>query len=146
MRVKIISKTMYPEMAVFVAAKTCYAKDTPTRLPDIWFANDSTTTDIIRKCRDSGHLSVFEHASFTFAIEGVSRSLSHQLVRHRIASYSQKSQRYVDEDGFGYVTPATMFTKPEILNTYTGVIDHIKKCYQYLRKEGVPKYGKEVGS
>lgn len=111
MKVKIISKTMYPEMAVFVAA---------TKLPDIWFTNDSTTTDIIRKCRDSGHLSVFEHASFTFAIEGVSRSLSHQLVRHRLASYSQKSQRYVDEDGFGYVTPATMFTKPEILNAYTG--------------------------
>jgi thymidylate synthase (FAD) len=133
MKVELVSMTENPESVVTLAAKACYAKG---MLRDV---GQDKSGCVIRKCRDSGHLSVFEHASFTFAIERVSRSLSHQLVRHRLASYSQKSQRYVDEDGFGYVTPATMFTKPEILNTYTGVIDHIKKCYQYLRKEGVPK-------
>ena len=55
---------------------------------------------------DMGHESPLEHVSFTFAVEGVSRALSHQLVRHRIASYSQQSQRYVDlEDTFEYITP-----------------------------------------
>ncbi len=130
MRVKIISKTMYPEMAVFVAA---------TKLPDIWFTNDSTTTDIIRKCRDSGHLSVFEHVSFTFAIEGVSRSLSHQLVRHRLASYSQKSQRYVNEAGFTYVTPGSISKDEELSANYNMLMDNIGRCYKWLIDSGVPQ-------
>jgi len=59
----------------------------------------------VKQLRSWGHLSPLEHASFTFYLEGVSRAMTHQLVRHRIASYSQRSQRYVEEGDFDYIVP-----------------------------------------
>ncbi|MBO7473196.1 MAG: FAD-dependent thymidylate synthase, partial [Ruminococcus sp.] len=79
-----------------------------------------------------GHESVVEHVSFTFGIEGISRACSHQLVRHRIASYSQKSQRYVNENGFEFITPPAIAELPEARTEYDRIIDAITGSYEKL--------------
>jgi thymidylate synthase (FAD) len=134
MKVELVSMTENPESVVTLAAKACYAKG---MLRDVVWQDESGC--VIRKCRDSGHLSVFEHASFTFAIEGVSRSLSHQLVRHRLASYSQKSQRYVDEAKFGYATPETIKSNDAAFSYYENVMYGLALAYQRFLDYGIPK-------
>lgn len=103
MKVKLIAHTPEPEKIVATAAKLCYSSS------DVDSLMDGLTEDKIESFVDMlasiGHESPMEHVSFTFAIEGISRACSHQLVRHRIASYSQKSQRYVNENGFDFITP-----------------------------------------
>lgn len=91
--VELIAHTPDPAWVIEQAASVCY--------------NSAPTHDckLVMQCYKSGHTSVLEHASFTFKISGISRACSHQIVRHRMASFSQRSQRYVDEDGFDYVTP-----------------------------------------
>lgn len=81
MEVYLLAATRHPMETVSIAAGTCYGK------PDI-------SESRVKHCFEGGHMSVFEHASATFEITGISRACSHQLVRHRIASYSQQSQRY----------------------------------------------------
>ena len=83
------------------AAKLCYAADTA----GILHQEPESAGRFVARLKQMGHMSPIEHMVFTFYIEGVSRAMSHQLVRHRIASYSQRSQRYVDHDGFDYVVP-----------------------------------------
>ena len=105
LKVKIIAHTPNPEEVVAQAAKLCYSpvgvdgimeKLTPEKIES--FVNNLASI---------GHESPLEHVSFTFAVEGISRACSHQLVRHRIASYSQQSQRYVKEDkNFEFITPS----------------------------------------
>ena len=82
---------------------------------------------------------LFEHASFTFALSGVSRSLSHQLVRHRIASYSQRSQRYINESSFAVVIPPTVEADPVAKDEFKRVIRQIREGYHRLTALGIPK-------
>ncbi|MBW1927413.1 MAG: FAD-dependent thymidylate synthase [Deltaproteobacteria bacterium] len=100
-RVRLIRHSDVPEDLIASAARLCYAKDTKA----IFDQDPGQTKKFVRLLRDMGHMSPVEHASFTFYIEGVSRAMTHQLVRHRLASYSQRSQRYVRHDGFEYVIP-----------------------------------------
>lgn len=93
----------------------------------------------IRMLKKLGHESVFEHAVASFLISGVSRSLTHQLVRHRIASYTQKSQRYVDESNFDYVIPDTIKRNEASLNIYINFMDECKNIYKKLIDLGIPK-------
>lgn len=110
MKVILLDHTADPEAVVASAARLCYSKSTPSKLKESLKKEEATR--LIRMIYDLGHLSVFEHASFTFGIEGISRVTSHQLVRHRIASYSQQSQRYVNLSGIeNYIIP------PSILNS-----------------------------
>ena len=92
MKVELIRITENPVEAIESAASNCY---------------DSIPTGgkIMEHCYKSGHMSVMEFADFHFHIEGVSRVLSHQLVRSRLASFAQRSQRYCSEDGYKYITP-----------------------------------------
>lgn len=104
MKVTLKAITANPEAVIADAARTCYDS----------FGKQSLESDerLLKHCLNAKplpHLSVFEHASATFLIEGISRACSHQLVRHRLASYSQRSQRYVKEDNFAYVTPQSIF-------------------------------------
>ena len=92
---------------------------------------------------DLGHASPTEHASFTFGIEGISRACSHQLVRHRIASYSQQSQRYVDGSNFEFVTPPAIAENEEALEAYNVVIDMQAKAYKKIRNALTAGYIKE---
>ena len=79
-----------------------------------------------------GHESPIEHVSFTFGVEGISRACSHQLVRHRIASYSQKSQRYVNEDSFEYIIPPEVEAIPEAKEEFIRQMEAIDKGYKQL--------------
>lgn len=101
--VELLAHTPEPERLIARAAKLCYSK---SNISDITAnMSDEDVEKFIGKLADMGHMSPFEHATFTFGIEGISRACSHQLVRHRIASYSQQSQRYVDMDEVGLVKP-----------------------------------------
>jgi len=85
----------------------------------------------------SGHLSPFEHASFTFAIEGISRVTSHQLVRHRLASYTQQSQRYVSMKELSYITPPSIERRPDLEARFRDFMGQAHRFYRELMEEGV---------
>ncbi len=104
LRVTLIAHTPDPERTCALAARTCYSGMEFDELEALVREKDQAA--FLRRIAASGHLSVLEHASFTFGISGVSRALLAQLTRHRIASFSVQSQRYVSlEKGFGYVIP-----------------------------------------
>ncbi len=120
MRVSLLSVTPNAEALVYANAKQCTSADDAFSIYTqavVDKKNDGVPfvrqQDIIRRVMASGHLGIVEPVVFTFAISGVSRALSHQLVRHRLASYSQQSQRYVKADGFGYVVPPQIAAIPE---------------------------------
>lgn len=137
MKLTLLAHTPNPDQVVATAARLCYSSQKPE---EIWSALSSKEqATLIRKLRSAGHDSPLEHASFTFAVEGVSRALSHQLVRHRMASYSQRSQRYVGEGEFGAVTPPSITENPEAHKEYLRIIDLIKKGYTDLIGMGIPK-------
>ncbi len=100
-KVELIESTPNPEQVIAAAGRLCYASDTSELLSQ----DKEDSEKFITMVTKMGHLSVLEHVSFTFYIEGVSRAMTHQLVRHRLASYSQRSQRYVNHDSFDYVVP-----------------------------------------
>lgn len=109
LNVRLLHSTINGEELATMAAKLCYSpSDIKTLAEDI---TDEITSKMIRKIMRIGHTSVLEHINFTFAVEGVSRALTHQLVRHRLASYSQQSQRYVKETQFDYIIPNTIIQK-----------------------------------
>jgi thymidylate synthase (FAD) len=101
-QVRLVQHTERPDEVIASAARLCYA-DSTEGLLEAQSAEDAAA--LVRRLNAMGHHSPLEHASFTFYLEGVSRVLTHQLVRHRIASYSQRSQRYVAHDRFDYVIP-----------------------------------------
>ena len=104
MKVALIRHTLSPEETVALGARLCYSKATVADLTQKIAAKDQTA--FVERLLDMGHESVFEHASFTFGVEGVSRVLLAQLTRHRLASFSVQSQRYVSyASGFGYIIP-----------------------------------------
>ena len=104
MKVILIRHTLSPEETVALGAKLCYSKSTVEQLKEKVSQKDQG--EFIDRLMAMGHESVLEHASFTFGIEGVSRALLAQLTRHRLASFSVQSQRYVGyEQGFGYIIP-----------------------------------------
>lgn len=126
MKVELRRITNDPILAIEEAASNCY--------------NSEPTGDgkIMKHCIKSGHTSVTEFCDFTFRIEGVSRALSHQLVRHRLASYAQRSQRYCSEDRFGFVVPKSICENKDAWNTYGALMRGIKNTYQELQDIGVP--------
>lgn len=103
--VSIISHTEKPLETIYRAARQCYSAGS---VADMETASREKMAELVQKCISSGHTSVLEHVSFTFAISGVSRVLSHQLVRHRMASYSQQSQRNVKAGELEYVCPPSL--------------------------------------
>ncbi|MEG0396243.1 MAG: FAD-dependent thymidylate synthase, partial [Oscillospiraceae bacterium] len=103
MNVKLLAYTPNPEKVVAAAAKLCYSSVGIDELLD--GLTEDKSKEFVEMLATMGHESPTEHVSFTFAIEGVSRTLLAQITRHRIASYSVQSQRYVRLDGFDYVTP-----------------------------------------
>lgn len=99
MEVKIISATKNPMEIMWTAARTCYSAHSPISIFEdtlLTQENNIKTLELVKKVLQSGHLSIAEHVNFTFAIEGISRACSHQLVRHRHCTFSQQSQRYVE--------------------------------------------------
>lgn len=126
-KVTLLEHTPEPEKLAATAAKLCYSSSDINSLRE--GLSDEKIKDFINMLVSIGHESVMEHVSFTFGIEGISRACSHQLVRHRIASYSQKSQRYVNENGFEFVTPPAVEELPEAKQEYDNVIRTITESY-----------------
>lgn len=119
LKVSLLSFTPDPENLVALSARLCYSPVGVEELKEK--LSEDEKERLINILRESGHTSPFEHASFTFAVEGISRACSHQLVRHRIASYSQQSQRYVSEvEGFQYIIPPLLREDPEIRDFHQG--------------------------
>lgn len=130
MEVSLIGHTPDPELTVAAAARLCYSPDQVNELLEGLTLKKAR--QLINKLQQMGHFSPFEHASFTFGIAGVSRSLSHQLVRHRIASYSQQSQRYVAFSDLAVVVPPAIADKPEAQEKFNNAMDAIRDAYQAL--------------
>jgi thymidylate synthase (FAD) len=106
-RVTLVQHTADPEELIAAAARLCYAEQTDAILQQ----DPDGAGKFVAMLKKLGHLSPIEHASFTFLVEGVSRAMTHQLVRHRLASYSQRSQRYVQHAEFDYVVPPRLAGK-----------------------------------
>lgn len=140
-KVKLISHTPNPEKTIASAAKLCYS---PSSIDDIMDGlTESKIASFVDMLATIGHESPIEHASFTFGIEGISRACSHQLVRHRIASYSQQSQRYVDGNTFDFVTPPEIAKDEYALKEYNEAIEMQKQAYTKVRDALVLKQIKE---
>lgn len=130
-KVTLLAHTPMPEKTVAMAAKLCYAKSDIETIKD--GLTEEKTADFVEMLASIGHESPIEHITFTFGIEGISRACSHQLVRHRIASYSQQSQRYVDGSSFEFVTPPAVAENPELLEKYNNAIELEAKAYIEVR-------------
>ena len=138
MKIKILAHTPNPERVIALAGKLCYSPVGIDELNDK--ISDEQVEKFIKKLSDMGHMSPFEHASFTFAIEGISRNCSHQIVRHRLASFSQQSQRYVRMKG-EYVVPPYVYWHEELLLEFNHALEDADKAYNKL-VEGLMRYGR----
>lgn len=137
MHVQLIEYTPNPEKVVAAAARLCYSPLSANEIMD--GLNEQMVESFLQKLTDMGHSSPLEHASFTFAIEGVSRALSHQLVRHRIGvSFSQKSQRYVKEKQFEYIVPPSIAKKELLKEKYEAQMAQIQALYNEFLQAGLP--------
>jgi len=137
MLVTLVQHTPDPEQAVALAARLCYS---PVSIGDLRERiSGGDIRSFLEKILSLGHHSVLEHASFTFGIEGISRVTTHQLVRHRIASFSQQSQRYVShKEIFDVVLPPSIAADPELSEKFSALIGEIHHFYGELVEKGIP--------
>lgn len=130
MTVKLLTYTPDPERTVACAAKLCYsAADIGTVMEGL---TEEKTDSFLQMLTEIGHESPIEHASFTFGVEGVSRSLLAQLTRHRLASYSVQSQRYVKETAFEFVVPPEIESVPEAKREFLLAMEEDQRHYERL--------------
>jgi thymidylate synthase (FAD) len=135
--VRLLAHTPDPERLIAAAAKNCYsAAGGAALLDNMDGAEVSRFLDMLMSL---GHESVLEHASFSFAADGVSRSLLAQITRHRIATFSVKSQRYVKEGGFEPVMPGTISDSAEARGIFEGAMRCAEEAYRALSALGIPK-------
>ena len=137
LNVELLQYPEDPERAVATAARLCYApvgaKELMETMPP------EKVRGVLKTIMASGHFSTLEHVTYTFAIDGVSRSLTHQLVRHRIASFNQQSQRYVKfADGVGMVKPHTVEDNEEASAIFDEAVAAAEEAYKKLLDAGIP--------
>jgi thymidylate synthase (FAD) len=137
MLVTLIHHTPDPERAVALAARLCYS---PVGIDDLrGRLSGKDVRGFLEKILSLGHLSVLEHASFTFGIEGISRVTTHQLVRHRVASFSQQSQRYVShKEMFAVVVPPSIASHPEMGERFHAAVGELHRLYGVMVENGIP--------
>ena len=137
MQVELLYHTPDPERAIATAARLCYApvgaKELLETMPE------ERVRSVLSTIMESGHFSTLEHASYTFAVDGVSRALTHQLVRHRLASFNQQSQRYVRfKEGIPVVKPESIAETPEASMAFDEAIKACEDAYANLLELGIP--------
>lgn len=137
MHVELLYHTSEPQKAVATAARICYA---PIGAAELYEGlDDEKIAKVLSTIMASGHFSTLEHASYTFAIDGVSRALTHQLVRHRVASFNQQSQRYVKfKDGFKCIVPPSVAEDEHAADVFEEAMDTARRAYDALLSLGVP--------
>lgn len=133
LKVKLLTHTPEPDKIVAEAAKLCYS---PVGVDEIEKnLDDEKIANFVNHLVSIGHESPIEHVSFTFAIEGISRTCSHQIVRHRIASFSQQSQRYVKLDQFEYIVPPSIAKYPKLKQQFIKHMEDSQRAYDSLVDE-----------
>lgn len=142
LKISIIAHTPEPEKVIAAAAKLCYSNAGTEKILN--GLNSEATDKFLNTLVSMGHMSPIEHATFTFAAEGISRALTHQLVRHRIASYSQKSQRYVREGQFEYIVPPAIADDADALAVFEQSMADAQAAYDHiadiLKDKYLPEY------
>ncbi|WP_020677039.1 FAD-dependent thymidylate synthase [Geopsychrobacter electrodiphilus] len=136
MQIELLTYTPEPELVVAAAARLCYSNSSIEALLE---KSRTEREAFLEKITSLGHLSVLEHVSFSFGVEGISRACSHQLVRHRLASYSQQSQRYVSHSKrFSAVTPDSIAEHAELNQRYQQLLSEIHGFYVEMLDSGIP--------
>jgi thymidylate synthase (FAD) len=134
--VTLLAYTPDPDRAVAAAGRLCYAPVSAAELTETM--SDDDVTRLVRGLVSSGHHSALEHASFTVAVDGVSRACTHQLVRHRVASYNQQSQRYVNfSHGDAFVVPPSVAANHEAEEVFVRAMSHAREAYDQLVELGM---------
>lgn len=135
LKVELIRHTLSPEETIALGAKLCYSRSSISDLNERISAGDQAA--FIRRLLEMGHESVLEHATFTFGIEGISRVLLAQLTRHRMASFSVQSQRYVSyENGFGYIIPPSIEALGEAaVHEYAAQMNQMEEWYRQWQEK-----------
>lgn len=133
MIVKLLAYTQNADAICAAAGNSCYSER-----PSYEIVEDIDSEKVLSRIVGMGHHSVIEHAVFTFSVEGVSRALTHQLVRHRVASFSQQSQRYVSLTEPTFVTPHTVEVNPEAEMVFEETMRTIWEAYGKLESMGIP--------
>ena len=137
MQVELLYHTPDPERAIATAARLCYAPVGASELMETM--SEERVASVLSTIMKGGHFSTLEHVSYTFAIDGVSRALTHQLVRHRLASFNQQSQRYVKyKNGLDVITPGTIAQDEEAKKVFDDAIAAAMDAYQKLLDAGIP--------
>ena len=139
-QVRLISKPENMLKTIYTACRTCYSADSPLNIYDCDSAQDEEKMlKLISRVVSSGHYSTIEHIQVSFAISNISRACSHQLVRHRHMSFSQKSQRYVKEKGqFDYLIPPTIARDEKLKEKFEKFMGEISKIYCEFTEAGIP--------
>ena len=130
-KVVLLAITPDAEKLIEEAGRTCYLS--------LSKMTDDSERNFIRNAIKRGHHSILEHATASFRILGASRAFTHQLVRHRIASFSQQSQRYVDESEFNYIVPPEINNNQEALDIFREFLENSRQTYNRLRELGIKK-------
>jgi thymidylate synthase (FAD) len=142
MKVALLSYTKDAERLCAAAGHSCYSDKPASEL--IRSFDEAKAGKTISRVVGMGHHSVIEHASYTFSLEGVSRALTHQLVRHRIASFSQQSQRYVSLHEPSYVIPPKVAADPELKREFEELMERIWQTYRHLEEKVPPEEARYV--
>lgn len=132
LKVRLLEVTQNALPLLYAAFRQCYSAKFAGDIFDEGKVDQDKQADFIQKNIKSGHESPLEHIKFTFAIEGVSRALTHQLVRYRMASYSQQSQRYVKKTDFDYIIPPSIEKDETLRSEFTRIISEIQVSYNRL--------------
>lgn len=136
MKVTLLTHTPMPEKIVAAAARCCYSNDDPDKLLDEM--TDEKAAKFLQKLNDLGHKSPLEHVSFTFAISGVSRALLAQITRHRLASFSVRSQRYCGFEKSDFINPPSI-AKSDIKDIFDEALRQSKSNYDSLIEKEIAK-------
>ena len=124
---------------VYSACRTCYSAYGAVEIYKNITSDKDKKLSLISKVISSGHYSTIEHIQVTYAVNNISRAATHQLVRHRHMSFSQKSQRYVKEADFDYIIPRDIEKNPELLEQFENFMENTSKFYQKLVEAGIKK-------
>jgi thymidylate synthase (FAD) len=128
LNIELIAITPDAESLIEKAARVCYNS-----------GENKNNGLIIERCIKNGHLSILEHANATFHVKGISRACSHQFVRHRLMSFSQKSQRYVEETGFGVIVPPRIIKNDEMYKHFVKYVQLSESAYKLYRENEIRK-------
>lgn len=139
MNLVLMRNTPDPDRLVALAARRCYSNSPATKIEDEF--SEEEIARLLNFLRKRNHLSPFEHADFSFSVDGISRALSHQLVRHRMASYSQESQRYVNYmkvEALPFITPPKISGNDKALQIYNRAVEKTLNAYREMVEAGIP--------